>query len=467
MDGEISGATNTLGIDITHPTVLYFEADAEVGAVSVAGMGTIAIGEGEPPGDPYHLGSLNASDDNPISLLEEAGLFAMDGDIGALTAVEHNTIQLGLDQAPGNLAVEGNVTFNSGATLVTFINNEGTVAGSSELTAKGTVALAGAALHLRDAKCELLEPGAVDTLVATTGAITGTFKDVPNGTTIPLECEGEGRTPTAMINYRAHEVTATIETPGATPSEREEEAAAKKRAEEEAVATKKHQEEVAASKEVVQVLTPGNGGTDGGGTSTSTAATTGAEPAPVLGQRQTTSVISGTVSLRRKGTSKFTSLSRVSTIPDGSEVEATKGHVLITVATLTPGKTQTAEIWGGRFLIHQERTGSGETHLTLSLPLTGCPRVTLPRGTAATLAVSAKHSSGPKSRHLWVSEGGGSWGTNGRYVSTTVEGTRWLTQDECNQSEVQVAAGKVKVDDLVRNKTKTLTNGQHYTAKRR
>jgi hypothetical protein len=205
------------------------------------------------------------------------------------------------------------------------------------------------------------------------------------------------------------------------------------------------------------------GGSGGGSGITATTAqvTTPAEstPVPVVGQRQTVSLVSGTVLVRLKGSSRFVSLSAASSIPDGSEVDATNGRVIITVAT--PTGTESAEAYGGRFVLHQEHAGSDETHFVLSLPLTGCPRVALPRGSAV---ASAKR--GPKSRHLWVSEHGGSWGTNGRYVSTTVEGTRWLTQDECNQSEVQVAAGKVKVHDLVHNKTKTLAGGQHYTAKR-
>ena len=216
--------------------------------------------------------------------------------------------------------------------------------------------------------------------------------------------------------------------------------------------------------------------TGGGGTTTTapTTTTTTAQltappsepaPAPVLGQRQTASVISGTVTVRLKGTTKFVPLSGTSTIPDGSEVEATNGHVLITVATPN-GKTQTAEVWGGRFLIHQEQAGSGETRFILSLPLTGCSRTDHTHHAGKALASSAthsKHSSGPKSRHLWVSEGGGSWGTNGRYISTSVEGTRWLTLDGCTRSEVKVAAGKVKVHDLVRNRTKTVTAGKRYT----
>jgi hypothetical protein len=93
--------------------------------------------------------------------------------------------------------------------------------------------------------------------------------------------------------------------------------------------------------------------------------------------------------------------------------------------------------------------------------LTGCARTALPRGAAARLA---KHSSGSKSRHLWVSEKEGSWGTDGRYVSTSVEGTTWLTLDECTRSEVKVTAGKVKVLDFVRRKTKTVTAGYSYVA---
>jgi hypothetical protein len=150
------------------------------------------------------------------------------------------------------------------------------------------------------------------------------------------------------------------------------------------------------------------------------------------------------------------------TIPVGSEVDATHGRVLITAATPT-GKAVSAEVYGGRFVFEQERRNGGKTTFVLSLRLTGCPATRLPRGASAAIARRRKH--GPKSRHLWVSEHGGSWGTNGRYVSTSVEGTRWLTLDECSQSEVQVAGGKVKVRDLVRNRTKTLKAGQRYTAK--
>jgi hypothetical protein len=187
---------------------------------------------------------------------------------------------------------------------------------------------------------------------------------------------------------------------------------------------------------------------------------------PILGQRQTVHVTAGEVTVRRRGTNSFVPLSGASTIPDGSEVDATNGQASITAATAMPGQTKSAEISGGRLLIHQEHAGVGETHLILSRPLTGCPGLRHLHGSAAALATSAKHASGAKSRKLWVSDNGGSWGTNGRYISTTVEGTHWLTVDECNRSRVTVVAGKVKVHDLIDNRTKVLTAGESYVAAR-
>jgi hypothetical protein len=165
------------------------------------------------------------------------------------------------------------------------------------------------------------------------------------------------------------------------------------------------------------------------------------------------------VTIRIKGTPNFVPFSGSADIPDGSEVDATNGRVVITAAS-PHGGTVTAEVYGGRFRIHQDR--SGETHFILTLPLTGCPRVSLPNGSAAALARAGRR--GPKSRHLWVSEQGGRWGTNGRFVSTSVEGTTWLTLDECSRSQVKVTQGRVKVGDLVKRKTKTITAGKSYTA---
>ncbi len=180
-------------------------------------------------------------------------------------------------------------------------------------------------------------------------------------------------------------------------------------------------------------------------------------PPPILGERGTAMVTAGTVRIRLKGTSTFVSLSGSAGIPNGSEVDATDGHVLITEATGHTGRTASAEVYGGVFAFRQASGAHAVARLALSLPLAGCPP-SLPVGhpDVGLPASGAEHRSGAKSRHLWVSEGGGSWGTSGRYVSTTVEGTRWLTLDECNRSVVEVAAGKVRVRDLVNHRTKGL-----------
>ena len=205
-------------------------------------------------------------------------------------------------------------------------------------------------------------------------------------------------------------------------------------------------------------------------TTTATTTTTGGPPeapapTPLLGQTQVAKPISGTVTVRVRGSHRFVPLRSTGSVPNGSEVEATNGHVLITEATPS-GKTESAEVYGGRFVVDQEQKSRAATRFTLSLPLTGCPKVPLPHGSAASASAS-RHRSGPKSRRLWVSEHGGSWGTNGRYVSTSVEGTRWFTLDECERSEVKVEAGKVAVRDLVRNRTKVLSAGGRYVATRK
>ena len=636
------GNSDTLAINFSSGTFLGLYADAEVGAVTTTGAGTIALGLSTT------TGSLNATDGNPVSFSGGAGLFTGTAKIGPLTMNE-GSIQIGQgsdgSSPDGSLTVAGGVTLASAGTLFTFIDHSGTTPATdyTQLSATGPVNLASANLRIQDgyaivgskAACAQLTPGDVDTLITTTGTLTGTFSNAPNEATIPLECNfgTPGTPPTVKIGYTAHTVTATVETPGSGPATTTtttltaspagpvtneavtltatvtagsgtpsgtvsfdnngtpipgclsqpvslngssytatcqtaftaasspealtavftpatgsglagstsavDNLTVGKDPTSTAIAVSTGTPAVGESVTYTATVTPAHAGAaepsgsveflDGGtpigacasqpltaSASLSTATCTlsypaagahsitgiyladsdftgsgsapaqtvtvqsnsGGGPAPgegsgpgatsgggvlafksnVLPTRETVTLASGTVMIRLKGTSTFVLLSGSSTIPDGSEVDATNGRVVITVATPS-GKTVSAEVYGGRFRVHQD--SSGETHFILTLPLTGCPRVPLPHGAAARLA---KQGSGAKSRHLWVSEGGGSWGTNGRYVSTTVEGTTWLTLDECTRSEVKVAAGKVKVLDLVRRKTKTVSVGRSYVA---
>ncbi len=270
------------------------------------------------------------------------------------------------------------------------------------------------------------------TVVPGESSSTATCHTTPEGgvNTITAVYQGDLN----FLRSEATGLTVTVSAGSGEEAKRKAEGEAATKHQEEQAAAKKRQEEEAATKKQEQPL------------------------APLLARRQTTRATSGTATVRLAGTSTFVPLSGSTSIPDGSEVDATNGRVVITVATPS-GNTMSAEVYGGRFRVHQD--SSGETHFILTLPLTGCPKAALPHGAAARLA---KRSSGPKSRHLWASETGGSWGTNGRYVATTVQGTTWLTLDECTRSEVKVTAGKVKVLDLVRRKTKMIAAGHSYIA---
>jgi hypothetical protein len=192
---------------------------------------------------------------------------------------------------------------------------------------------------------------------------------------------------------------------------------------------------------------------------------TGHPSSPLLGQREVVAVKAGEVTVRTTGAGSFRPLAGAGTIPDGSEIDATHGRVAISAATAISGQSKSAEIYGGRLLVHQDAV-LADTHLTLSLPLRGCAGARFQGRASATVATRARRRSGARRRRLWVSEGGGSWNTSGRYVSTSVEGTKWLTQDECARSIVKVASGEVTVRDLVSRRTQTVSAGEAYVARR-
>jgi hypothetical protein len=193
---------------------------------------------------------------------------------------------------------------------------------------------------------------------------------------------------------------------------------------------------------------------------------TRAPTSPLLGQREGVAVTGGQVTVRPKGSASFVALKTAGSIPDGSEINTTRGRARIATATPISGQTQSAEVRGGRSVVHQDPT-AGATEFSLSGPLAGCRRRAGSRAVRANGSSRVASHAHPKARRLWVSEGGGKWSTKGRYVSTTVVGTSWLTQDECRRSLVRVASGTVAVHDLLRGSTKLLFAGGSYVAARR
>ena len=185
---------------------------------------------------------------------------------------------------------------------------------------------------------------------------------------------------------------------------------------------------------------------------------------PVVGQSEAAFPVSGTVLIRLRGTRRFFRLRAGQLIPDGSEIDTTNGRVRLIVASNTHGGTSTAELYGGRFIVHQTRGVVPHTIFALSLPLSGCVPVISPASPYATITRARPRR--PTTRHVWVTEQGGNFNTKGQYVGTSVQGTIWLTADTCTSSTVRVRQGVVVVHDLIHHRTIKLHAGQSYTARK-
>jgi uncharacterized delta-60 repeat protein len=179
-------------------------------------------------------------------------------------------------------------------------------------------------------------------------------------------------------------------------------------------------------------------------------------PQPVLGRQGVATPKRGIVRVRLPGTKKFVPITDVSAIPNGTEIDARRGRVLLTVLHDATGRLDGAVFYAGRFIFHQ---GKGKVPIT-TLRLSGgsfaaCgKRAAARRAGAVASAAQRKRSKGRKPpRKLW-GDGRGRFRTKGRYGAATVRGTKWLTADRCDGTLVRVERGKVDVEDLIRPRVK-------------
>ncbi|MEV4421893.1 hypothetical protein AB0L40_18195, partial [Patulibacter sp. NPDC049589] len=194
---------------------------------------------------------------------------------------------------------------------------------------------------------------------------------------------------------------------------------------------------------------------------------------PVAGRSVILEVVSGSVRVRRPGTTTFVPLATGGTsLPDGTEVDARDGRVRLTAET-APGSgiTRTAIFWDGRFIIHQARIAGAATEVRLTGRLECGAGVAQTRAVPAAKAVSkakakkkAKKKKPKVGRRLW-GDGKGDFRTRGARATASVRGTRWLVEDRCDQTtRVRVFTGVVSTRDRVRNRRVTLTEGGEYIA---
>src|SRR6201999_1589512 len=135
----------------------------------------------------------------------------------------------------------------------------------------------------------------------------------------------------------------------------------------------------------------------------------------------------------------------------GSTGDVKKGVVRLTSEPAPGGDPQSANFYGGIFLVTQP---GGIVVLKLTEALAKC----------APADASGSARKKPKSRRLW-GDGRGRFQTNGQYSSATVRGTKWLVQDSCRGTLTRVATGVVAVRDRVKKKNVRLTAGKSYLAR--
>jgi hypothetical protein len=183
----------------------------------------------------------------------------------------------------------------------------------------------------------------------------------------------------------------------------------------------------------------------------------------VLAERVRVEATSGAPLVRLPGADRSIALADAATVPVGSTIDATRGHVELTSVRDRSGRVQTGEFWGGRFVVRQTAGRMPYTDLVLRASFAGCPAArSASRG--APLASAARRRRGRRSvvRSLWGRDRSGRFRTHGRDSVATVRGTTWLVQDRCDGTLTRVLEGSVAVRDPRRGRTVLVRAGQRH-----
>jgi hypothetical protein len=191
----------------------------------------------------------------------------------------------------------------------------------------------------------------------------------------------------------------------------------------------------------------GGGGGGGGGTTTTTTTTT---TTPAAGPASPpTATTTGTVTVDG---APFTT----GTIPFNATVDVTRGRIVLTSSVGTLTVTGAGGVTAAFRLLRGTARGKPVVELRLVKGDFGAcrkPRSARPGAAAAKIV-----------RQVW-GDGKGSFRTRGRYASATVLGTRWLTSDRCDGTNVKVARGVIQVADFAQRRQVTVRAGRSYLAR--
>ncbi len=174
-------------------------------------------------------------------------------------------------------------------------------------------------------------------------------------------------------------------------------------------------------------------------------------PEPVFNQSGNVQPIKGTV-LVRLPTGEVLRIEQLTQIPEGSVVDVTAGHAILTTQRRPGGRLQSTEEWGAAFVFDQKRR-KALTDLTITDPI----------GSAAPRLASAGRRGG---RGLW-GRGRCRCRTNGQNSSGTARGTHYLVKDTARGTLTRVKHGKVLVKEFRTGERILLGRGESHLARGR
>jgi hypothetical protein len=220
VEGAITGPGRELTLDVGNGAGLYLHNDTEVGSLTLAGAdptqasalnGFVAL-----------LGAeVNSSNGGAVNL---SHILVVDkGSVGALTTHE---AELGV--GAGGIQAQS-ATLDAGSTVEFEITGSGTVADSDygQLSSGGPISLGGVKIGVlvaptSGAQCPTPQPGQTYTLVSTTGTLSGSFGNAPEGAEIPVhfseECASQ---PSVHLRIAYHESGSTQTVTGTVPGGKE------------------------------------------------------------------------------------------------------------------------------------------------------------------------------------------------------------------------------------------------------
>jgi hypothetical protein len=217
LTGGITGSGSALSLAFPSAGAgdVFVDSNMEVGNVTVSGDGGLHVGGCPTCGDP---GSVDATDGHSVTINSGATLVANPNSMVGPLAITSGKLLLGTNTTntgTTTLAVKGAYSINSASSNSTFINANGSTAGTdfSQLNATGNISLAGTLKVGQGATpsgCVALNKGDVATLFTTTGTLSGTFSNAHQGATLTLSPSCEKTAAQVRINYTSKSVTGTV-----------------------------------------------------------------------------------------------------------------------------------------------------------------------------------------------------------------------------------------------------------------